>query len=286
MPTSFPFTRRLQIADIVDPAKAVGAHLAAKLQLFGTDERTLTDELCDMLCIWLGMQSSGLSSAAISRLAFALTVSKTTAIKERKIGADLDLVVTSPLGHKRCLIQAKVLDPKTGALRCSSSAGLRQLQRQLLAAKREAGDLAFLMVYVPGALLDGGAYGFSTYEQREISRPAGTQPAFFGATLIPVSAILDNSDAWLDPGLKVPQSAPGVFRGGIALWQMLLELLLCRRSDWTKGSPPSVSEKPRAVHRLDIGVSEISQDEWREVQATAGRLLDADSSSGPGQSDA
>ena len=31
---------------------SVAAHVASKLQEFGTDERTLTDELCDMFCIW------------------------------------------------------------------------------------------------------------------------------------------------------------------------------------------------------------------------------------------
>lgn len=47
MPTNRCFSARLDISDIQQPAKAVGAHLAAKLQNFGADEQTLTDELCD-----------------------------------------------------------------------------------------------------------------------------------------------------------------------------------------------------------------------------------------------
>lgn len=106
MPTGRPFTVRVDIPRMIPPLQSVGAHLAAKLQCFGTDERTLTDELCDMLCIWL----TAISNPSIPG-AFYLNLRKTTANEEVRTGADLKLIIRSPKGFKVCLIQAKVLDP-------------------------------------------------------------------------------------------------------------------------------------------------------------------------------
>jgi len=53
MSTAFSFKARTDLRAVEVVAKSVGAHLASKLQCFHSDERTLTDELCDMTCIWL-----------------------------------------------------------------------------------------------------------------------------------------------------------------------------------------------------------------------------------------
>jgi len=58
MPTGNPFRGRDTIIDVLSPVQSVGAHLAAKLQSFASDEFTLTGELCDMLCIWLSVPAS------------------------------------------------------------------------------------------------------------------------------------------------------------------------------------------------------------------------------------
>ena len=273
MPTASTFTRRLDLADIPQPAKSVGAHLAAKLQLFHTDERTLTDELCDMLCIWLGMQARHKPDPATSPWSFLLTLSKTTTSEEVKNGADLELFVVSPLGVKRCLIQAKVLDPSTGKLRCDSVAGWKKLRRQLIAARNEVGELAFLLVYVPGKLLNGQDYGYGTYEQQMHFTTTGSAPAYFGATLIPVDALLGPSGRWRNTKLKVPQPSAGQFKGGLALWRVLIELLLCRRSSWTPDSGARYQERLQAFRRLSIGASQISEGMWQELQASSEQYL-------------
>ena len=277
MPTASTFTRRLDLADIPQPAKSVGSHLAAKLQLFHTDERTLTDELCDMLCIWLGMQARHRPVAAASSRSFRLTLSKTTTSEEVKNGADLEALSSSPLGVKRCLMQAKVLDPATGKLRCDSVAGWKKLRTQLVAARKETGELAFLLVYVPGQMLNGRDYGYGTYEQQSHFTAKGTAPAYFGATLIPVDALLGPSGRWRNPRLKVPQPSAGQFKGGLALWRVLMELLLCRRSSWSSDTGARYQERLQAFRRLSIGASEINEGMWRELQASAEQYLPPDS---------
>jgi hypothetical protein len=191
MSTAFTFSKRIELSDVPPTAQSVGAHLAAKLQSFGSDERTLTDELCDMMCIWLGIQAIG--SPASGSGAFTITLSKTTTSEEVLTGADLELIVSSPLGTKRCLVQAKVLDSTTGKLRCDSKDGWKKLRSQHVAARAEVGDLAFLLIYVPGSLLNGAKYGHVTYEQGFIQAPGGSTEAYFGATLIGVNDLLGAS---------------------------------------------------------------------------------------------
>jgi hypothetical protein len=273
--TTASFTRQVYVSDIPQPAKSVGAHLSAKLQLFRTDERTLTDELCDMLCIWLAMQAHHPTQGAGS--SFKLTLGKTTCAEEVRNGADLELVVSSPLGSKRCLIQAKVLDPLTGKLRCDSKSGWTKLRTQLSSARREVGDLAFLLVYVPASVLNGRAYGYNTYEQTHNILASGQLPAFFGATLIAANDLLDANDRWRDRKLKVVQRQPGRFDYGIAFWRLLMELLFCRRSVWqatTPGTKPHVP--PSFFRRLTVSASGIDAEEWNNVQESAGAYLPSD----------
>ena len=276
MPTASTFTRWVSLADIPPPVKSVGAHLAAKLQLFQTDERTLTDELCDMLSIWLAMQPSSRPAIAPTPTTFLLTLSKTTTSEEVKNGADLELFVASPLGVKRCLMQAKVLDPSTGKLRCDSVAGWKKLRTQLVAARREVGDLAFLLVYVPGALLNGRHYGYGTYEQQGHFAGTGATPAFYGATLIPVDSLLGPSGRWRNSKTKVPHLSPGQFKGGVALWRVLTELMLCRRSTWSAKPIAKLEDRLLAFRTLALGASEISPETWRGLQEAADKFLPPD----------
>ncbi|TFZ03399.1 hypothetical protein [Ramlibacter rhizophilus] len=262
MTTAFSFTQRLSVADIPAPAQSVGAHLAAKLQIFQTDERTLTDELCDMMCIWLGMQTRRSPKSVKD---FTLTLSKTTTAEEVKNGADLELLISSPLGSKRCLIQAKVLDPVSKKLRCDTTAGWKKLRRQLVAARDVAGDLAFLLIYIPGELLNGNGYGFGTYEQHDHFVGLGPAEAFHGATLIAVDDLLGKTGRWRDAKRKVPQIAPGQFKAGVPFWQLFMELLLCRRSSWTRDA--AVLERHAMAFRtLRVEASEPAGDDWTAVQ--------------------
>jgi hypothetical protein len=223
MPTQRTYTTRIDVGDIREPASAVGAHVGAKLQCFATDERTLTDELCDMLCIWLGCEAQGKRAEAPSGLgAINLILTKMTPAEEVKNGADLELIVSSPLGVKRCLIQAKVLDPDSGKLRCDSTAGWQKLRKQLVAARDEVGDLAFLLVYVPGGLLNGHSYSFGTYEQGFMAEAGGSTEAYMGATLIPVDALLQpKSNRWR---LQI-ESHPIRLRG-LCRWHCLLAIVV------------------------------------------------------------
>lgn len=218
MPTTNPFTKKISIPDLISPGQSVGAHLAAKLDSFFSDERTLTDELCDMLCIWL---TSPHTSRIIvpSPYVFDLFLTKTTPNEEIEIGADLELFVSSPLGKKRCLFQAKVLDPTSRKLRCDSTRGWEKLRTQLANAKKSAGDLSFLLIYVPGRMLNGRYYGFPTYEQGYLSNPPNnTKEAFYGVTVIPVNLLIDGYDQWISNVDKVKHDGNGGFRHGIALW--------------------------------------------------------------------
>ena len=280
MPTQRTFKARIDINDIREPARAVGAHLSAKLQCFGTDERTLTDELCDMLCIWLGIEAERTrAEIPTGPDAINIIVSKMTPAEEVRNGADLELIVSSPLGLKRCLVQAKVLDPDTGKLRCDSTGGWRKLRQQLVAARKEVGDLAFLLVYVPGGLLNNQTYTYGTYEQAFMEEASGPTEACFGATLIPVDALLSPTGRWRYKA-KVRQPVPGVFIDGIAFWQLLLELLLCRRSVWINTKfGANLEGGIRAFRTLEIGAGENPPGQWEHLQQESGRWL----SSGTGR---
>jgi hypothetical protein len=67
---------------------------------------------------------------------------------------------------------------------------------QLAATRPAAGDLSLLLIYVPAALLDGGFYGYPTYEQLIATDTRGEPEAYFGATLIPVNSLLGTSGRW------------------------------------------------------------------------------------------
>lgn len=276
MSTASTFTKTVEIYDIPRPAMSVAAHLGAKLELFQTDERTLTDELCDMLCMWLAMKGAHSTHAIHSPFSFKLTLSKTTTAVEVKNGADLELVVASPLGSKRCLMQAKVLDPKSGKLRCDSPNGWKKLRKQLVSMRDQVGALAFLLIYVPSSRLNGKRYGYSTYEQNQPIAASGSSPAFYGATLVPVDELLGPSGRWRSTKFKVRQNGAGTFRGGVPLWRCLIELLLCLRGSWGETEASDSGTRLPAFRTLALGASEITVDRWGELQRGAREWLPSD----------
>lgn len=273
MSTASTFTQALSIPDLLSPTKSVGAHLAAKLQVFHTDERTLTDELCDMLCIWLGMESCQYPGGLSSPL-FTLTLSKTTIAQEVKNGADLEFIVSSPLGYKRCLIQAKVLDPSSKKLRCDSVLGWKKLRQQLILARQQVGDLAFLLIYIPGEMLDGSYHGYPTYEQQQGNfTPSGKLNSCYGATFVAVNDLITPKGRWRNTKIKIPHITPGQYKGGVPFWQLFLELFLCRRSSWIANGNYTDEARRNAFRVLEIGAKDISEDAWRRLQAMADQWL-------------
>jgi hypothetical protein len=94
-----------------------------------------------------------------------------------------------------------------------------------------------------------------------------------GATLIPVDALLSSTGRWRYK-TKVRQSAPGVFIDGIALWQLLLELLLCHRSVWTGAKlGPNPEADVRVFRTLEIGAGENPPEQWEQLQEESVRWL-------------
>ena len=258
MPTAFSFSVLADASLATSAGRSVGAHLAAKLECFGSDERTLTDELCDMLCIWLNY-------GTVVGAPFVLWLAKTTAKQESKNGADLRLVINSPLGVKDCLLQAKVLDPSTGLLRGSYA----KLRNQLIKARNHCGSLAFLLVYVPSQYLDGNKHGFGSWEQGFCKNSSPGLSSAFGATLIPVDKLLDSTNAWIDATNKVPH-LNGNFSNGIPLSQLLLELLVCLRGRWNNEQFANQAHPlERSENFLTLFASITPEAPWETLQAEA-----------------
>ncbi len=121
----------------------------------------------------------------------------------------------------------------------------------------------------------------TTYEQGFVGEASGPTESCFGATLILVDALLSSNDRWRYK-TKVRQTAPGVFTDGIAFWQLLLELLLCRRSTWTDSKlRPNIEAGVRAFRTLEIGCGENKPGQWEQLQRESERWLP--SATGPGR---
>ncbi|TMN16199.1 hypothetical protein [Pseudoxanthomonas sp. X-1] len=266
MPTNFSFTATTDLHGVKACGQSIGAHIAAKLESFGSDERTLTDELCDMLCIWL--KSHPRASPAIQ-----IKLQKSTPNEESQNGADLRLVIQSPEGIKDCLFQAKVLDPQTGKLRCATATGFAKLEDQLSKARATCGDLAFLLVYVPSQHLDGSLYRYGTYEQHFCRKSKHGLPSALGATVIPASSLLTTGGTWKNPTDPVPH-VNGKFVGGIAFWQVFLELLVCRRGTWDRQrSELLLSKDDRTLNFLQLVVRAKSEIPWGQLRGSSSELL-------------
>lgn len=264
------FSVTTDISLLPEISNSVGAHLAAKLEGFASDERTLTDELCDMICIWAKCPPRfSISRAAAFPMPIVLDINKVSPQHEVVIGADLELIVRSPLGAKRLLAQAKVLDPQSLKLRCDSVAGWEKLRVQLAKCRKEAPGLAYLLIYVPEGQLNGARYKFSTWEQGFVTSGRGADSRF-GATLISVDKLIDKHDAWLN---RPPLNYPGVGRFqplGISFTQLLLEMFTCVQGVWGYfPSSQSVSmerdDAQQPYRLLDITVGGVEENAWAET---------------------
>lgn len=266
--TAFSFTVLTNTTHIAHAGRSLGAHLAAKLECFGTDERTLTDELCDMLCIWLNHTSTHPPPTGSP---IQLRLAKTTAKQEAINGADLRLVVHSKQGVKDCLLQAKVFDSSAGRLR----GDYEKLRTQLVKARSHCGSLAFLLVYVPAKHLDGAFHGFSSWEQGFCNAFLPGVSSSFGATAIPVDTLLDPAGDWIDKVDKVPHSS-GHFHNGLSVAQLLLELLVCIRGRWSPAvSAAHFASEGEDAHFLTLSAFVSSEVSWDTLQQEARAALDS-----------
>ena len=262
----------LDIGTLVEVGNSIGAHIAAKLDLFHSDERTLTDELCDMFAMW----PSALHPVKLPyRLPTVdVTLQKLTSFSESRRGADFELEVSTPRGVKRALFQAKVFDPTRRRLRGSQ----RKLRRQLRLAEKDIGrDMTFLLLYMPWALMNGTRYRFSTWEQAFVSAASGSSGSYMGVSAIPLSDLSGKGGKWrFRPALR-HVGAFGSPLLHLSFSRLLVEMAACRR-----GVPNSTSVLAQGddgpLHRADVGLSVqlATQEEigWEGVERQMTQVLD------------
>lgn len=277
------FPAKTSLKQLMPIMNSLGAHVAAKLGHFGSDERTLTDDLCDMFYIWaqrpeLGSFLRGIpveEQNLINRLPdrpLDVIITKTTQQEEAAVGADLGLRVSTPLGVKRALMQAKVYDPKDNKLRCDSPNEWDRLWGQLVLMSSRS-ELAFFLIYVPSDKLNKADQGISTWEQGFDDSSRTKTSSKFGATLLPVNKLLDNRNNWRYPK-PVTHLGNGKFRpDGISLGKLLLDMLLCRQGQWLPHSMFREEERPHPdtypvnyvpYREISLTVDNLTEDEWQE----------------------
>jgi hypothetical protein len=264
------FSVRTEVSLLPEISNSLGAHLAAKLQGSGSDELTLTDEFCDMICIWAGTGvPRRMRIAPAPKMPIVLDLQKVSPQIEVVMGADLELVIRSPLGAKRLLAQAKVLDPERLRLRCDSTEGWEKLRGQLSKCRKDAGLLAYLLLYVPEAELNGSRYAFGTWEQRLGGSGSGADSRF-GATFIAVNDLLNKDDTWRSTPPLTYKGGGRFHPGGVSFTSLLLQLLSCSVGDWG----PVVSSlryieqddtQERPFRLMDVTVGGIEETTWAEI---------------------
>lgn len=257
-------------AGLVSVVNSIGAHLGAKLGSFHSDERTLTDELCDMFAIWASAHPIWSPSPSIH-----LSIQKLTTAQERARGADLEIRVATPRGEKRALFQAKVIDPDTLKLRGGTKHDHARLKRQLKDARQEVGvDLTFLLLYVPWRLLDGRTWAFPTWEQGFAGTTLGRLGSFMGASVLPLIDLMEPSGRWRN---QPPFQHVGQFAAlpHLSLTRILLDLAVCNR-----GVAATVDEGERFLSEtsastiLHLGLDPADGVEWGEVERELRTVLE------------
>lgn len=290
------FPARASLKDLVVIMNSLGAHVAAKLDHFASDERTLTDDLCDMFYIWakqgharfqrfpsLPPEEQQLINSLPDRV-FDVSITKTTQQEEATVGADFALKVTTPLGVKRALMQAKVYDPQDNKLRCDSAAGWDKLWGQLV-LMRSRSNLSFFLIYVPGGKLNRATQGIGTWEQQLREPHKSATSSKFGVTLIATDQLLDGSNGWRHYH-PVTSLSNGEFQPkGISLAKLLIEMLLCKQGVWTSDGVNPV-DQPRRGERdvypvnyvpyreISISFDKLTEDEWREFVGGVARDIE------------
>jgi hypothetical protein len=265
------FSATTILSAIPEIAGSVGSHLAAKLQQFGSDERTLTDELCDMMCIWAELSNTHpiiARASGLPPLPIRIDVTKVSQREEFRTGADLELRLSTTAGFKRVSAQAKVLDPDSKLLRSDSPSGWRQLRKQLLKCRLRSGALAFLLVYVPHSELTTERFAFHTWEQETSTAVKGGRVSQFGASFIAVDDLIDSNGRWKTRA-KLTYLGGGAFSvPSISGARLLLELLSCSRGSWIAQGDASyvVETAPTAFRELRLGVAGLQGLSWTVIQ--------------------
>jgi len=290
MGTSRKVTRRVDLQTLVGATNSLGAHIGAKLGSFHSDERTLTDELCDMFAIWaerhprLGKSAPRSSAATTPRtVPLQVTIQKLTPKDESRRGGDFELEIETPRGTKLALFQAKVIDPDTLNLRGDDPASRDRLERQLRAAEKAVGrDLAFVLLYVPWSQLNGQRWGFGTWEQGFAGKSLGSLKSFMGASVVPLTELSGAGETWsftpFTKHLGVHNSSVKHF----SFTQIVLELASCRRgTPSTTNSPQSQRDLEEAqATRLVMSLSAVDRMDWEEVEASIRLVLESQGDSG------
>ncbi len=221
-----------------------------------------------MLYLWARLSLG--APIAVGVPSFDLTVTKVSQREEVRTGADLELIVTSPLGYKRALVQAKVLDPSQLELRCASTRGWAKLREQLKSSHSIAPGLAFLLAYVPGSELDGQRFIFYTWEQGFLSPSRIGQSSRQGASFFPVEDLLTAKYRWRYRE-KVRYEGGGGFQvQPLTLSDLLLDMLTCNRGTWVQTTVDSqkqlsTADRPEATVSLVVGASGVDPEEWTSV---------------------
>jgi hypothetical protein len=169
----------ISVGKTVEVISSIAAHVSAKLESFSSAEPTLTDELCDMFCIWAqpryqprdGELSDVLRDyTGLDTTTVALEINKTTQRVEGTNGADFGIRLEVNDVQSSASSQAKVVNPD-GSLRRAHQ--LKELRKQLKKmAESPTGD-PFLLIYLPASLLNRMEQGFWTWEQG--FRPPSTE---------------------------------------------------------------------------------------------------------------
>lgn len=253
---------RKEFPAIVTPAQFVavtsslGAHIAAKLAEFGSDERTLTDDLCDMFCIWCTLPAAHAPAtpAVPSGPPIPVLLKKTSQINEAVVGWDLSITVRNPQNmEKKSLLQAKVVDPDDGKLRIPNKEAWEHLREQLVRMRNHCvGELYYLLAYVSAADLDGTIHGYQSYEQvYRAGSVATATSSLYGASVIPGERLIDANEHWHVP--RVRYTGTGNFNvPSKALAAFVIDLLICDEGQWSPAATETESVNPSLASRIDF----------------------------------
>jgi hypothetical protein len=264
MPVVRQFPVTLYPSQLITISRALGCHVACKLETFASDERTLTDDLCDMFLIW----SYKTVPPPPNEQPLNVVLTKSTQDEESKHGIELQIRVVSQDGQKKALLQAKVLDPQTQQLRIAGTPGRKKLRPQLLNMKAQAPGMYFMLIYVPASDLDAEAHGsYGTWEQGYYQDPpASLVPRAFGTTVIPGDQLLIGNRQrlkrirWLNPGVFTP--------AGMSVAKLLANMLLCDIGSWQRPDPSDFDtltnqRGPKVAFTMDFA-SKSRPNEWAQ----------------------
>lgn len=265
------FSSSVSIGQLVTICDAVSAHVSAKLQHFGSDERTLTDELVDMFWLWAA-HTRPESGATL----FDLRIEKFAWPEESHYGADLEFVLSTPAGFKRVLAQAEVLDPDSLKPGCKDSQAWEHFRLQLRKVREHAGLLGVAMLYCPAAELRAAPISIGTWEQCTATWSPGRRAPRLGVTLIPADSLIAKRICRWNYHGRLTYVAGKFAPEGVSFTQFILELITCRRGQWVSRStysPTSDAEAPAARLVLSASIAEENPAVWNAVVEHASTIL-------------